>query len=252
MKVKDTAIKLVQKCPTHLKNLDNKNLTGQDKVRDAITRLFKKLIKSRSKDILIPALGCRSGFPIVGAAKIMVQEIFQLLRRDNVHFNSITVCMDDPKNFPIYKNAFNGYVNHIRDGMGLGPYVTVDIIIERPEGIVIIERSNPPYSWALPGGFVDYGESLEHAAAREGKEETNLNLINLRQMRAYSDPSRDRRFHTIAIAFIAEGKGKPKSGDDAQNLKVVPYDQLLNGDYAFDHKKIIRDYLGLKDKENKI
>ena len=123
------------------------------------------------------------------------------------------------------------------------PYVTVDMIIELPQGIVVIERRNPPHGWALPGGFVDIGESIEDAAQREAKEETDLDLKDLRQMHTYSDPKRDPRFHTVSTVFIAKGVGVPKSGDDAKNLKVVPYGELLNIQYAFDHKQVIKDYL---------
>ena len=107
----------------------------------------------------------------------------------------------------------------------------------------MIERTNPPYGYALPGGFVDYGESLEEAVSREAKEETNMELMNLRQFHAYSKPSRDPRFHTIGVVFTAKGKGKPQFGDDAKGLKVVQYNDLLKRDYAFDHKEIIKDYL---------
>lgn len=128
------------------------------------------------------------------------------------------------------------------------PFVTVDMIIELPEGVVVIERRNPPFGWALPGGFVDMGESLEDAARREAKEETNLDLKDLRQMHTYSDPKRDPRFHTVSTVFIAKGVGVPRSGDDAKNLKIVPYDELLKIDYAFDHKQVIRDYLERRNK----
>ena len=125
--------------------------------------------------------------------------------------------------------------------------MTVDIIIECIEGIVLIERSNPPYGWALPGGFVDYGESLEKAALREAKEETNLDLVDLRQFHTYSASDRDPRFHTISTVFIAEGQGEPRAGDDAKGVKVVRYEDLLELDYAFDHKEIIEEYLVERD-----
>lgn len=123
------------------------------------------------------------------------------------------------------------------------PFVTVDMIIELPQGVVIIERRNPPFGWALPGGFVDVGESLEDAACREAKEETNLDLKDLEQMHTYSDPKRDPRFHTVSTVFIAQGEGQARSGDDAKNLKIVPYEELLKIEYAFDHKQVVMDYL---------
>lgn len=128
------------------------------------------------------------------------------------------------------------------------PFVTVDMIIELPDGVVIIERLNPPFGWALPGGFVDMGESLEDAARREAKEETNLDLEDLRQMHTYSDPKRDPRFHTVSTVFICRGVGVPQSGDDAKNLKIVPYADLLKIDYAFDHKQVVADYLKRRNK----
>lgn len=127
------------------------------------------------------------------------------------------------------------------------PYVTVDMIIELSDGVVVIERRNPPYGWALPGGFVDIGESLEDAARREAKEETNLDLKDMRQMHTYSDPKRDPRFHTVSTVFIAQGVGQAQSGDDAKNLKIVPYADLMTIEYAFDHKEVVRDYLKRRD-----
>lgn len=123
------------------------------------------------------------------------------------------------------------------------PFLTVDIIIEIPErGIVLIERRNPPFGWALPGGFVDYGESLEDAARREAGEETGLELTGLRQFRAYSEPSRDPRHHTATVVFTAVGVGIPRAADDAEHLEVFPLDRLPKT-LAFDHGAILRDYI---------
>lgn len=124
------------------------------------------------------------------------------------------------------------------------PYLTVDIIIRIPgKGIVLIERKNPPYGWALPGGFVDYGESVETAAYREAKEETGLDLENLRQFRTYSQPDRDPRHHTVSVVFTALGMGVPKAADDARSLRVFPIDKLPPS-LAFDHGKILADFIG--------
>jgi 8-oxo-dGTP diphosphatase len=123
------------------------------------------------------------------------------------------------------------------------PLLTVDIIIEVPDGgFVLIERKNPPYGWALPGGFVDYGESLEAAALREAREETGLQLEGLRQFRAYSDPDRDPRHHTVTVVFAAHAVGEPMAADDAKNLGVFQPDRLPTP-MAFDHAKIMADYL---------
>ncbi|MCX5667320.1 MAG: NUDIX hydrolase [Candidatus Omnitrophica bacterium] len=127
-----------------------------------------------------------------------------------------------------------------------GPFVAVDAIIDIDGGIVIIERSNPPFGWALPGGFVDNYESLEDAVRREMKEETCLELSDLRQFHAYSKPGRDPRFHTIGIVFTAKGKGTPKAGDDAANLKVIKLTDIDKIPFAFDHKQVLEDYIASK------
>lgn len=90
---------------------------------------------------------------------------------------------------------------------------------------------------------MDYGESLEDAVRREAKEETNMELTGIKQFHTYSEPGRDPRFHTIGTVFIAKAKGKPKAGDDAAGLKVVNLSEIENIDFAFDHKKIIEDYI---------
>lgn len=127
------------------------------------------------------------------------------------------------------------------------PLPTVDIIIEVADGIVLIERKNAPLGWALPGGFVDYGETLEQAAVREAHEETSLAVSNLRLLGCYSDPSRDPRHHTISTVYVANGSGTPKACDDAANLAVFPLTTLPPA-LCFDHGKILEDYTQLKNK----
>ena len=124
------------------------------------------------------------------------------------------------------------------------PKPTVDIIIDQNDSVLLIERKNPPFGWALPGGFVDEGESIEAAAVREAKEETNLD-INLRQLLyVYSDPKRDSRQHNISIVFIADAAGKMMAGDDATQAKFFPLNALPP--LAFDHREILTDYLRWK------
>ena len=126
------------------------------------------------------------------------------------------------------------------------PFPTVDIIIElEDEGIVLIERSKEPHGWALPGGFVDYGESLEEAARREAQEETSLDVELVRQLNAYSAPDRDPRHHTISVVFLARAKGEPEAGDDARGLGVFT-EKNLPSPIAFDHAKILADYYAWK------
>ncbi len=121
------------------------------------------------------------------------------------------------------------------------PLPTVDIIIECGNGVILVERKNSPYGWAIPGGFVDYKESLETAAIREAKEETNLAVYDLKQFHAYSDPERDPRGHTISVVFTAVGRGDLCAGSDAKNAVVFSLENLPV-DIAFDHKKILKDY----------
>ena len=126
------------------------------------------------------------------------------------------------------------------------PAPTVDIIIElRDTGIVLIERKNSPYGWAIPGGFVDYGETLEDAAKREAWEETSLHVRLNCQLHSYSDPKRDNRLHTIATVFVAEASGIPQAGDDAKGIGVFTEDNLPKP-LAFDLKKILEDYFRWK------
>jgi ADP-ribose pyrophosphatase YjhB (NUDIX family) len=122
------------------------------------------------------------------------------------------------------------------------PIPTVDIIIEiESKGIILIKRKNSPFGWAIPGGFVDYGESLEEAAIREAKEETNLDVKLIRQFHTYSDKKRDPRHHSISTVYIAKGKGKPKAKDDA--LEIGIFNELnLPDEIAFDHRLILKDY----------
>lgn len=128
------------------------------------------------------------------------------------------------------------------------PVPTVDIIIEcddTPHGgdrkIVLVRRKNPPYGWAIPGGFVDYGETLEAAAVREALEETSLAVTLVRQFHTYSDPSRDPRRHTVTTVFIAKARGVPAAADDAAEARAFSLDDLP-APLAFDHADILRDY----------
>jgi 8-oxo-dGTP diphosphatase len=126
------------------------------------------------------------------------------------------------------------------------PLPTVDIIIELAGGgVVLIERKNFPQGWALPGGFVDYGESLEAAAVREAEEETSLKIQLLEQFYTYSDPSRDPRHHTISTVYVATAQGIPQGADDAKEAKTFVEGELPNP-IVFDHLRILSDYFTYK------
>lgn len=139
-----------------------------------------------------------------------------------------------------------------KDEERINPVPTVDIIIELSGGgIVLIERKNPPYGWALPGGFVDAGETLETAAVREAGEETTLHVTLKCQLHAYSDPTRDERLHTITTVFVATATGRPVAADDAKDARVFT-ENTLPEELAFDHGRILGDYFRWKKEGFKI
>lgn len=128
------------------------------------------------------------------------------------------------------------------------PYPTVDVIIEvdGPDGagIVLIERKNEPHGWAIPGGFVDYGERLEDAARREALEETELHVELTALLGVYSAPDRDPRFHTMSAVYVGRATGTPRAADDARALGVFGLDALPP--LVFDHAQILSDYARFK------
>ncbi|MBF0530372.1 MAG: NUDIX hydrolase [Deltaproteobacteria bacterium] len=125
------------------------------------------------------------------------------------------------------------------------PIPTVDVIIETEadgrRGIVLIERKNIPLGWAIPGGYLDYGETAETAAVREAREETGLEVELTGLLGVYSAPDRDPRHHTITTVFMAEAKGQPQGHDDAARAEIFSFDRLPSP-LAFDHARILDDY----------
>ena len=133
------------------------------------------------------------------------------------------------------------------------PLLAVDTIIEladRPDRpIVLIRRKNPPLGWALPGGFVDVGETVEAAAVREAHEETGLEVTLRVLLGCYSDPRRDPRGHTASVVYVTEARGRPQADDDAAAVGIFDPKQLP-ADLAFDHDRILRDYLAYRQTGN--
>lgn len=217
--------------------------TDETKIRQSCANSLRLAQKLKLKSIAFPALGCGvGGFPLKAAAKIMAQEVLRHAKYDSNPIEEIIFVLYDDEAFSEFKKYALGYVEYIQNKLSQGPFITVDIIIEVEGGIVLIERSNPPFGWAIPGGFVDYGETLEACAIREAKEETSLDIYDLEQMHTYSDPSRDPRFHTVTTVFVAKAKGRPKAGDDAQNAKIISLDEIKNFKLAFDHQDVLADY----------
>jgi len=227
--------------------------TDEVKIRNSCRSSLDIAEELKIKSIVFPALGCGvGGFSLLASAKIMAQEVFRHLKeRESSNLSEITFCLYDKEAFDIFNKGVISYLEYIIFKLQNGPFTTVDAIIEINDGIVIIERNNPPFGWALPGGFVDYGESLEEAVKREAKEETGLDITDLQQFHTYSQPDRDPRFHTIGTVFIARAaEGKPRAGDDAANLRVVKLSEALHSEFAFDHKRILEDYILYKQGRN--
>ena len=221
--------------------------TDEVKIRNSFKNALRVADELGVKSIVFPALGCGvGGFPLLASAKIMAQEIWRYLREEKSGIKEITFCLYDKEAHDVFDKGVIKYLEHVLYKLQNGQFSTVDAIIEINGGIILIKRKNPPFGWALPGGFVDYGESLETAVVREAKEETGVDFIEVKQFHAYSDPKRDPRFHTIATVFIGKAKGSPKAGDDAAELKIVKLEEIGKLNLAFDHNKILGDYAKYK------
>lgn len=125
------------------------------------------------------------------------------------------------------------------------PTPTVDAVIADPQGrVVLIRRKNPPYGWALPGGFIDAGESAADACRREAREETCLDVELVEQLFTYSDPRRDPRQFTLSVVFACRGPAgkEPCGADDAQEARYFAEAAIPWADLCFDHAEILRDY----------
>ncbi len=221
----------------------------EDQVRSNCRKVLKEASDKKLSSIALPALGCGTGaFSSIASAKIMAQEVLRHIRETETSLKEIIFCLSNPADYQAFEKNALGYLDYIVNKLKT-PYLTVDAIIEVKGGIVIIKRSNPPFGYALPGGFVDYGESLEQAITREAREETGLEITNLRQFHTYSDPQRDPRFHTVGTVFIAQATGEPEAGDDAAGAQVISPGDIEKLDFAFDHRLILLDYLSsLKNK----
>jgi 8-oxo-dGTP diphosphatase len=214
-------------------------------VRAACRRVLEEAERLGHREVSLRDPGAAAGgLSVTASGKIMAQEAIRFARSDPAHVRRVACVPHDRAAFEPFRKVVEGYVRHFLEVLAWGPLVTVDAIIEVPDGIVLVERSNPPFGLALPGGFVDYGESLEEAVRREASEETGLELADLRQFHTYSDPSRDPRFHTVSTVFAARAAGAPRAGDDAAAVRVVKPGEVPALAFAFDHGKVLADWLG--------
>ncbi len=185
-------------------------------------------------------------FPRRAVAKIIAQEIYRYVNRTPAatrRLKKVAIAVPNRKSAAFYEEMAFGYLRHVSTALGYGPFVTTDVIIQVGGGIVLVKRRNPPFGWALPGGFVDPGESLEEASRREIKEETGLTVKDLKQFHTYSDPARDPRFHTVSTVFTARATGRPRAASDAADARVFTPSQWRKLPIAFDHGLILADYL---------
>ncbi len=229
----------------HAATVDSQIKTNERIIRKAMYNILLKAHELKIESLGIPALGCGAGkFPIEASAKIMAQEVFKFVHfNENVSLKKIGFVLITKEAFKIFRKIIPSYINYIYHKIQKGPFLTVDGIIEIDKKILLIERKNPPLGWALPGGFVDVGESIETAVKREVEEETNIKTKSLKFFKVYSEPNRDPRFHTVSCVFIIEPENKDfLASSDAKNAKLFSKKEIEKLKIAFDHKKILKDY----------
>lgn len=221
--------------------------TDQNIIRQATRNTLLRTKDMKINSLAFPALGCGvGGFLPDEAAKIMLEEVITYTKMNN-NLNKIIFVLYNEETYSVFKKVFEERFSRMKKKIEECPMSTVDIIIEKDDEIILIERENPPFGWALPGGFVETGETVEEAASREAEEETGVKLKELKQFHVYSDPGRDPRFHSISCVFTAKTLSQPKASSDAKEAKFFSR-KKLPPDIVFDHKQILEDYFKFKGK----
>jgi 8-oxo-dGTP diphosphatase len=222
---------------------------SEDTLRKVI---YGSLITAQNNNVTsisLPVFGRSGQVPYEVSSKLAAQEIFRYIQAvPQPVITKINIACYDSDIFNVCKKNICEYLSHL---IIQGPFLVVNGIVEYHDGeIILIERTNPPFGWSLPGGFVDYNESVEAAVVREVKEETNLDFKNVIQFKTYSQPNRDPRFHTVAVIFVGKGEGLPKGDTDARQAQAFKLNELP-ANLTFDHKKIIEEYMADKLKNIK-
>ncbi len=243
--VKTSAGDLDAQYVLHVATMEMDFKTDYSIVRKCMENLLRLCNKEGISEVAVPALGAGVGGLDVGmVSKIMVQEVFKAIRLGYAPDRVIFVFYSDKD----LEKGLTGYyyMEHLVSKIQEGPFLTVDAVIfdnlQQPLSVLLVERKNPPFGWALPGGFVDYGERVEDAVKREVKEETGLDFLNEKLVGVFSDPGRDERFHTVTVAFLGEYAGNLSAGSDAADVKWFDLEKLP--DLAFDHRDIIEKAIG--------
>ena len=225
----------------HSATVDKDFKTNYEVIKVCMKNIFNLCNDLKIKSISIPALGCGTGkLDSFNVAQIMIEETLKYFSQ-KFFLEEVNFVLYKKSHYENFLNVFEKYLRNLTKKTYKNPIPTVDIIIEYENGIVLVKRKNYPFGWAIPGGFVEYGESCEQTAIREAKEETGLDIEDLQQFKTYSKPDRDPRFHTITTCFVAKGKGILKGGDDAEKAKVFNKKNLPDN-IAFDHRDIIEEY----------
>ncbi len=228
--------------------------TDYDIVRRCTRAVLELCSEKGISEVAFPALGAGvGGLDVALVSKIMAQEVFKAIMEDRAPKRVYFVYYSE-RDFEEGVLAYR-YLEHLEFKSIEGPFLTVDAVVfddlESPSRIVLIERKNPPFGWALPGGFVDYGETVEEAVRRELEEETGLIYKDYRQLKAYSDPKRDERFHTVTIAFLGWASGEVRPASDAARGQWFELNSLPEK-IAFDHRDIINDAVSAVMRDRKV
>ena len=171
---------------------------------------------------------------------VIAEGLIKIIGR-RMKMEKVTIVFENSKSMQEFVEEIEPELKNLASKTFKNPYPAADIIIKKDGGVVCVYRKNPPHGWAIPGGFINYGESAEQAAVREAKEETGLDIRDLELFGVFSDPHRDPRFHTISIVFVAQASGQLKAGDDASSVRIFSEADLPE-EMAFDHRQILKQF----------